>query len=532
MAIRIRTGGIIQLTLRIVCLGVIDALVLFSIFTFIGDGNYALALIVCILTVSLNIVFLSGKLYPYKWFAPGLILMTIMLVYPTLGTVYTAFTNYGDGHILSKVQALEHIQKVTYLPEGAGNYSWTAYRNTAGEFALWLQDDEGRAWFALPDQPVRAAEELDAAGVDVGSRDADGIPESLPGAQGAPDTYRRVNRIEALQLINSLSTMSFGQPPRIVSIQSLDSAQERVSRYNYNTADDTITDRTDGKLYQPVEGTFTADDGSIIRPGFSVVVGTQNFARLITSPSLRGPFVRVFVWTFIFAGVSVLFSFAFGLFFAIIFDHPRMKAKRLVRSLLLIPYAIPAFISVNIWRGMFQRHIGVITIFLENTFGSSPLWLSDPLWAKIGIIIIQTWLGYPYMMLICTGALQSLPREIYEAARIDGANPLQRFWNLTLPLLLVAVGPLLIASFAFNFNNFTVIDIYSEGGPPIANTATPAGHTDILITYIFRLAFSGGRGADFGYASAVTIIIFIILATITALQFRYTKVWEEISENV
>jgi ABC-type sugar transport system permease subunit len=136
------------------------------------------------------------------------------------------------------------------------------------------------------------------------------------------------------------------------------------------------------------------------------------------------------------------------------------------------------------------------------------------------------------MMLICTGALQSLPNDIYEAATIDGAGPLRKFWNLTLPLLLVAVGPLLIAAFSFNFNNFTVIDIYAEGGPPIAGTTTPAGHTDILITYIFRLAFASGRGADFGYASAITIVIFVILAIITALQFRYTRVWEEISENV
>ena len=97
---------------------------------------------------------------------------------------------------------------------------------------------------------------------------------------------------------------------------------------------------------------------------------------------------------------------------------------------------------------------------------------------------------------------------------------------------MVAVGPLLIASFAYNFNNFTVIDIFNEGGPPIPNSATPAGHTDILITYIFRLAFAGGRGVDYGYASAITIVIFVILAILVGIQFRYTRVWEEVSENV
>ena len=518
---RLNVQIVFPVVFLIVFLGVMDAIVLLSIWTFIGDGNYALALIVFLLTIALNVVLLWGKLYHFKWFAPGLILMTIMLIYPTLTTIYTAFTNYGDGHLLSKVQALEQIGKVSYLPEGGGDFSWTAYRNAAGGFALWLEEGE-EAYLALPEQSLQSAADL----ANIGPRDAEGIPESLPGG------YERVSRIEALGMLNTLNSISFGKEPRIVTVLSLDSAQELLSRYDYDSANDTISDRQTGKVYRPVEGTFTAEDGDIIRPGFSVLVGGENFRRLAVSPSLRGPFVRVFVWTFLFAGVSVFLAFSFGLFFAIIFDHPRMKAKRLVRSLLLIPYAIPAFISVNIWRGMFQQHIGLISNFLENLLGASPLWLTDPFWAKIGIFIIQTWLGYPYMMLICTGALQSLPGDIYEAARIDGANALQRFWHLTLPLLLVAVGPLLIASFAFNFNNFTVIDIYAEGGPPIANTPTPAGHTDILITYIFRLAFSGGRGADFGYASAITIVIFVILAIITALQFKYTRVWEEISENV
>ena len=516
-------SGVARLTVRIVFLGVIDALVILSMFTFIGNGNYVLALIIFLLTVALNVVVMSEKLYPFKWFIPGLILMTIMLVYPTLRTVYTAFTNYGDGHLLSKIQTLEQINKVTYLPQGGGDYSWTAYQNGAGKFALWLQE-EGESWLAFPSEPLKSSDTLSAS--DIGTLDTEGIPESLPGG------YERVNRIDALKLLNSLSSISFGQDPRIVTVLSLDSAQERLKRYDHNPADDTITDRTDNKVYRAVQGTYTADDGDIIRPGFSVLIGGENFRRLATSPSLRGPFMRVFLWTFVFAGVSVFLAFSFGLFFAMVFDHPRMKAKKLVRSLLLIPYAIPAFISVNIWRGMFQQHIGLITKLLENLFGSSPLWLADPFWAKVGIFIVQTWLGYPYMMLICTGALQSIPRDIYEAAHIDGASVFQRFWNLTLPLLLVAVGPLLIASFAFNFNNFTVIDIFAEGGPPIANTPTPAGHTDILITYIFRLAFSGGRGADFGYASAITIVIFIILAIITALQFKHTRVWEEISENV
>jgi ABC-type sugar transport system permease subunit len=136
------------------------------------------------------------------------------------------------------------------------------------------------------------------------------------------------------------------------------------------------------------------------------------------------------------------------------------------------------------------------------------------------------------MMLICSGALQAIPSDIYEAAEVDGASIWQRFWGITLPLLLVAVGPLLIASFTFNFNNFTVIYAYNEGRPPIPGTPTPAGYTDILISYTFRLAFESGRGAEYGYAAAMTIVIFLIVASITLFQYRFMGQWEEVSENV
>ena len=123
-------------------------------------------------------------------------------------------------------------------------------------------------------------------------------------------------------------------------------------------------------------------------------------------------------------------------------------------------------------------------------------------------------------------------RSICAAAEVDGANGWQRFQKITLPLLLVAVGPLLVASFTFNFNNFNLIFLFIQGGPPIAGAATRAGHTDILISYVYNLAFAGGRGFDYGLASAVTILIFFIVAGITLFQFRYTKMWEEVSESV
>jgi ABC-type sugar transport system permease subunit len=185
------------------------------------------------------------------------------------------------------------------------------------------------------------------------------------------------------------------------------------------------------------------------------------------------------------------------------------------------------------WRGMLNSEFGVINRFLENLIGVAPRWTTEAFWAQVAILLVNLWLGYPYFMLVASGALQSIPSDIYEAAMIDGATGWARFRRITLPLLLVAVGPLLIASFVFNFNNFNLIYLFIQGGPPIAGATTQAGHTDILISYVYKLAFeSGGRGVQYGLASAISIIVFFIVGTITLIQYRFTNMWEEVSENV
>lgn len=150
----------------------------------------------------------------------------------------------------------------------------------------------------------------------------------------------------------------------------------------------------------------------------------------------------------------------------------------------------------------------------------------------MALFLVNLWLGYPYMMIVTLGALQSIPSELYEAALVDGARPWDVLRTVTLPLLMVAVSPLLVGSFAFNFNNFNVIYLVTGGGPPMAGAQTPAGHTDILISYTYRLAFQGGQGTQFGFAAAISMLIFIIVAVVSAINFRLTGAFEEVSENV
>jgi len=195
------------------------------------------------------------------------------------------------------------------------------------------------------------------------------------------------------------------------------------------------------------------------------------------------------------------------------------------RTLFILPYAFPAFMSALLWRGMLNRTYGVVNDWFF--FGAQIPWLSDPWMARLSVLMVNLWLSYPYWFLVCTGALQSLSTETIEASRIDGAGPTRQFRSITMPLLLISTAPLAIASFAFNFNNFTIIWMLTNGGPPMPDSNTGLGYTDLLISAIYRISGVQGGTADYGLASALSILVFIIVGIISAIAFRQTKKLEE-----
>ena len=199
-----------------------------------------------------------------------------------------------------------------------------------------------------------------------------------------------------------------------------------------------------------------------------------------------------------------------------------MRGQRVYRSLLIVPYAVPAFLSILVWAGLLNDDFGAINAVI----GVNVPWLFDPFWAKISCLLVNLWLGVPYMFLVSTGALQAIPSELQEAARIDGARNWQVFRLVNLPLLLVALTPLLVASFAYNFNNFGAIFLLTGGGPAMEGSNV-AGATDILISYTYKIAFAAGKGNDFGLASAISIIIFLIVGTISGISFARSKALRE-----
>jgi ABC-type sugar transport system permease subunit len=485
------------------------------------EGYWTFGIAIALVTIAINVIFLVPGLYPVRWVSPGMALMALFVVYPVLFTIYLSFTNYGDGNLLTRQQAMSQLESKTFLPEDAILFNYVPYKSADGLYMLWMTSPDGTLTFTITPggEPVPREGEP---------------PDQLDG-------YTRIPQNQIFTSLTALSQQVFGIPPSDenpeayqfqVSTQEFGKAGRYEPLYTYDAEQNAVVNNQTGVIYVAREGTFTAPDGQTISPGYYDIIGFQNYVQLFTNPALRQPFMLVFLWTVIFAALSVFLTFALGTFLAIMFDVPEMPGKRLLRALLLIPYAIPAFVSIPVWVGLLNPEFGVISQGLEAIFGWVPPWFADPFWAKVGILLIQVWLGTPYMMVIVTGALQTLPRDVYEAAALDGASAWQAFRNITLPLLLITVGPLLVASFAFNFNNFTVIQLYNRGGPPMVGTATPVGHTDILATYTYRIAFASGRGADQGYAAAITVIIFLILVVITAFQFRYTNMLEERGENV
>ncbi len=510
--------SIMRLAATYLGLAILDAMAFFLVYVFATDGVWELAITIAVITLMVNVINLRQGLYPLRWIAPALALMGLMVVFPIIYTVYVSLTNYGDGNLLTKQQVIKLLAQETYLPEGGAVYGWDLYQNAAGDFALWLTDADDNYFFAT--RGAFAAVQPLSAGAD--------LPSEYQG-------YRQLDRGEALRASRAAQDYEFGRDEMPIGIASRNQAGEFAQRYFYRADEDAIIDnQTDTLFYANYDtGQFENENGDTLLTGFISVVGLKNYIRFVTSPAISGPLARIFAWTIGFSLASVVSTFCVGLLFALLMQNERIPYRKVFRTLLIVPYAIPALISVAIWKGMLNSNLGVISNGIAAFGIEPPPFFIDPGWAKFGILLINLWLGYPYFMLVCSGALAAIPSDMYEAAEVDGATWWQKFYALTLPMLLVAVGPLIIASFTFNFNNFVIIEAYNEGGPPMVESGTlPAGHTDILISYAYRLAFGGGRGADFGLASAITIIIFFLVAGVTLAQYRLTKDWEETSENV
>lgn len=501
---------------KLVLVGLVDALGLYGLLATGAQGSWALFGFLAVTLVVVNLVYFlpSGRLVPAKYLVPGLIFLLLYQVFVVVYTGYTSLTNWGDGHNSSKSDAIAAIlSQNERRVEDSPTYALSVVQR-GDELGFAVVEPDGDPQVGTAEQPLEPAPDATVE---------DGVITAVPGW----DVLSFNELVQQQQAIVDLR-VPFSDDPEDGSIRTTDGSvgYQYVSRFTYDEAADTITG-PDGTVYTADEsiGSFVDTAGNKLEPGWKVFVGFGNYTDVLTDQAIRGPFFSVLAWTFAFAILSVALSFGLGLFLAITFNSPRMRGRTVYRTLMILPYAFPAFLGTIVWAGMLNQTFGFVNQVLLG--GAAVPWLVDPTLAKVSLILVNVWLGFPYMFLICTGALQSIPADVLEAASMDGAKPRRVFRAITLPLLLVSTAPLLIASFAFNFNNFNVIYLLTGGGPRDIAAGVNVGATDILITMVFKIAFEG-LSRNYGLACAISILIFLIVASISAATFRKTKALEDL----
>ncbi|NHN55541.1 ABC transporter permease subunit [Calidifontibacter sp. DB0510] len=484
----------------------------------LSDLGYTMwVVLVAFVAMIILAVYGTKRAVPMKYLLPGLILMLGLQIWPIVYTGATAFSNYGQGHLATKEEAT--AQDIAYsVQQVAGSKPYG--------LAVAVKDGEpvatGELYFLLTD-PAGKNFVGDAKGLtpltDPGVKVESGSISTAPG-------YRILNLREANRRSKDLA--NFAVPTANgggIKASGISLAFEGRPTLVWDKKADTITDSQTKQVYVARGARWVPKDGQgqPLPVGWKENVGFQNFKTVFTDPTLRTGFVKVFGWNLAFAALSVLTTFILGMLLALLLNDPRIKGRGLYRSLLILPYAIPVFVSALVWQSMFNQEFGLV----NNLTHLNVDWFGNTWAARSAVLLTNLWLGFPYMFIVCTGALQSIPDDVMEAARIDGASPLRMLRSIIMPLLLVAVGPLLIASFAFNFNNFGLIQLLTGGGPFNTGNAQ-IGSTDLLINMAYRLAING-TSPNYGLASAVAIIIFFIVAVISLPGFLRSKALEEVN---
>jgi arabinogalactan oligomer/maltooligosaccharide transport system permease protein len=254
--------------------------------------------------------------------------------------------------------------------------------------------------------------------------------------------------------------------------------------------------------------------------GNYVFVGLDNFVRLLGSrdQGLFDPlsFYFTLVVTILWTVVNVAFHVVLGVTLALLLRDPLLRLRGVYRVLLIVPWAMPSYITGMVWRGMFHRQFGAINAFL-GLFGIAPVaWFDHFFTAFAANVTTNVWLGFPFMMVVTLGALARIPREVEEAAILDGATGWQRLRWVVLPLLRPALMPSIVLGAVWTFNMFNVVYLVSKGEPD--------GGTEILISQAYKWAFADGRGQQYGYAAAYAVVIFILLWAQSRLSRRLTEV--------
>lgn len=252
-------------------------------------------------------------------------------------------------------------------------------------------------------------------------------------------------------------------------------------------------------------------------------VGFDTFKQLVSLKKWSGTFTSVALWTIVWAVLSTLSTYFVGVIAAVLIHQKGVRFKKFWRTAMIVPFALPSLVSLLVFRNLFNAEFGPINQYLQMMgLGAIP-WLNDLEWARFTVIMVNLWLGFPLIMILVSGVLTTIPKDLYEAAEVDGATRFYTFRRITLPMLLFATAPILIMQFASNFNNFNVIFLLT-GGNPVMPDLVYAGGTDLLVTWIYKLTLNNNQ---FNIASVLSILIFFVIASISIISYRSTRSFKE-----
>lgn len=445
----------------------------------------------------------SARTLAWRYLFPGVAGMLIFVAFPLVYTMQIGFTNYSSAHLLSEDRARAYLLDHTEVDEARAMAS-TLYADGSA-LRVKLASADGSEVLVTP--PLTSGAPSKGPVLLTPAADtALGAPLSLREVLARRDTLRGLvlQRPDGT-LLRYTGVREFG------TLQPLWKAGDNGA----------IVQQATGTTYRPNRDTgyFENERGEHIQPGFKVNIGFANYTRMMFDADFRGPFISIFGWTVVFSALTVLFATALGMTLAVLLNWEALKYRTLYRTLLFLPYAVPGFISILVFKGLFNQNFGEINAILDAVFGVRPAWFADPTLARAMLLIVNTWLGYPYIMVLCTGLLKAIPSDLYEASAIAGAGPLTNFFKITAPLIAKPLTPLLISAFAYNFNNFVLIALLTDGRPDYLNTKLPAGTTDILVSYTYRIAFTDA-GANFGLAAAISTLIFLVVALMSLVNLR------------
>jgi maltose/maltodextrin transport system permease protein len=488
--------------------GALSGLVLlWGVMQVYASGQTLLAVVLLACSALALWTYTSPRTGALRYVLPGIATALLFVIFPMVYTLSLGFTNYSMRNLLDFERAREVLlEERLVLPDTERSFS---LHPVGAQVQIRLAATSTEPALESPPLTLSAAS-----------------PQTLamrPAVSGEPTAALPLN--EVVQQLDALRPLTLTTPSnQTLSLIKLREFAQTKSLYQAEP-DGALKDTLTGTRYarNPDTGFFTSAEGERLQPGYRVNVGWAHYARLVQDERFREPFFSVFVWTVMFSGLTVVFATALGLFLAVLLNWEPLEAKGLYRVVLFLPYAVPGFISILIFKGLFNQNLGEINLILNALFGIKPAWFSDPLLAKAMLLIVNVWLGFPYMMVLCTGLIKAIPSDLYEASAVAGAGPWMNFHRITLPLILKPLTPLLISAFAFNFNNFVLISLLTNGRPDQLDATTPAGTTDILVSYTWRIAFQDS-GQQFGLASAISTVIFLLVAAVTLVQMKFTKI--------